>query len=192
MSDLGNKSDLAWQAFRYISDEMSSAERDQFEELLAVDQRAREEVAQAVELSQAVALAQDAVVLPSPWATVSSWQIWSSRVRWMLVGTAACLLVVGVIKLMQPSDDMLATRPSAATQSLAAAWVDSQHLAEDADLASLDVSEQESAADDDVEDLTAIDDAIAADELAVPGWLLAAVSGERVTAPEAVPGALEN
>ena len=46
--------DLDWLAFRYISNEMTGAEAESFEQRLADDQSAREAVARAVDLSQAV------------------------------------------------------------------------------------------------------------------------------------------
>ena len=50
-----NDANLLWHAFRYIADELSADETEQFEARLADDQVAREAVARAVELSQAIA-----------------------------------------------------------------------------------------------------------------------------------------
>lgn len=188
MSHLYDKSELTFQAFRYISEEMTSDEREQFEELLAASQEAREEVAVAVELSQAVALAQSHHELARP----TAWATWSNRVRWMLVGTAACLAVVGMSKLLEPSGESIAERPSAAAQSLAVAWLDSQDLTDEA-ISSEDETDQDATATEPtVDDLTASEEVVVAEDVAVPGWLLAAVSSERVKAPEEARGALEN
>ena len=51
---LENKTELFWQAFRYVGDEMTPAEASEFEAELADQQTAREAVARVVELSQLV------------------------------------------------------------------------------------------------------------------------------------------
>jgi len=55
--------ELDWLAYQYVAGEFSHAERDSFEERLAIDQAAREAVAAAVELSSAcrAAFAADSV-----------------------------------------------------------------------------------------------------------------------------------
>jgi hypothetical protein len=101
-------------ALRYVGDEMSPAERSDFEDLLADNQSAREAVAEAVQLFAAVPLAfdgsafessarvaastepnrepQDTVQLRQPSLRRTS-HIWR-RAGWVALGAAACLLVV--------------------------------------------------------------------------------------------------
>ncbi|HEY5311499.1 MAG TPA: hypothetical protein VIK18_03235, partial [Pirellulales bacterium] len=49
-ADNHTPAEVFWQAFRYASDEMTAAEREAFDTLLAADQSAREAVARVVEL----------------------------------------------------------------------------------------------------------------------------------------------
>jgi hypothetical protein len=82
------ETDFHWQAFRYISGEMPLDEVVAFEELLLVDQIARDAVASAVELVQAV-------------ATIGPESLRKSRIRpvpWLVtVAAAATLLALATI-----------------------------------------------------------------------------------------------
>lgn len=85
----GSPHDLTWVAFRYVSGEMDAEEASAFEGQLSQDQRAREAVAEAVELAGAVVLASSgtADVLP----------IRRRRARfvaWLAAGVAACAAFV--------------------------------------------------------------------------------------------------
>lgn len=122
------QSDLDWTAFCYAASELSESETAAFESLLAEDQAAREALARAVELSQAVASAEtmQPVVI-----TRSRSFIWSRRLTWMAVGSAASLLVA-VLWSGSGVGSRLQTRfsgqpeSSTATHELAAAWVGQQ------------------------------------------------------------------
>lgn len=90
--------DLDWLAFCYIADELSPADEEAFERRLADDQRAREAVARAVDLTMAVAAAGAA---PSPRTTPASGAIgiWrraslASRLAWTAIAASACLAAV--------------------------------------------------------------------------------------------------
>lgn len=159
--------DLAWLAFRYVADEMAGDELVSFEQLLLNDQRAREEVAKAVELTQAIATVPAEVSLPARSPS------WSYRLSWMAVGTAACLAVVAALEFLKQSEAPLASKPAEDTQNLAAAWVGSQHAFADesasdstgehsSEFVGTELAEHEVATDED---------------MSVPGWVLAAVGG---------------
>jgi hypothetical protein len=64
MNDFHPTDDLDWQAFAYWADELSPADRLEFEQRLADEQTAREALARVVELSQAVIVAES-LVTPS-------------------------------------------------------------------------------------------------------------------------------
>lgn len=133
MTNEDRNEQLHWDAFRYISGEMNGGELASFEALLAEDQRARQAVAQSVELTQAAraALAPDPVV-------VSSRR--SAAVRWwygIAIGAAACLAVMFVVSRFQQADNTTAAtgpqgrehaereaseRETASSRALAARW----------------------------------------------------------------------
>jgi hypothetical protein len=81
---------LEWSAFCYAAGELSPAEAAAFEELLAQDQSAREALARAVELTQAVVSAESLVPVT---VARSQSSVWTRRLSWMAVGSAASLLV---------------------------------------------------------------------------------------------------
>jgi hypothetical protein len=113
-------SDLDWQAFVYVSGEMSPAESESFEELLGVDQSAREAVAATVKLLSKMAAASPADVTAAPRPP--------NRQRYISVAiAAAAALVVVSISLTQrePAD----TDP---VRELVSLWVDSDGTTGDA------------------------------------------------------------
>src|SRR5687767_2601083 len=95
---MNNDQELLWLAFRYVSDELSAEEVEQFEERLAVDQAAREAVAEAVLMCEAVsagaAIAPVGTVTPS----IAVYRSWRQHAGWAAVGAAACLLLVLAIR----------------------------------------------------------------------------------------------
>lgn len=86
--------ELAWEAFCYVSGEMTFAEEDVFEQRLAEDQAAREAVAEAVSIVQGVQAAErwqaaQVQAFPQPasrWTRVAAWS--------SLAAVAAAVLVM--------------------------------------------------------------------------------------------------
>jgi hypothetical protein len=117
---------LDWEAFRYIANEMTSAEVAAFEQLLATDQAAREAVATAVEISQTIHTAES--LATTPIATAVS-PAWFAPVAWASLGAAACLAIVGLSShiFLSTPQKMIGNAPASA--ALAEAWSE-QSLAE--------------------------------------------------------------
>src|ERR1700679_1863568 len=92
---LQDETELFWQAFRYVGEEMTLGEATDFEVQLANDQPAREAVARVVELSQLVLAAapeqSPAAMFVSP---ALRRRVWMQPVGWIAVGAAGCLAVV--------------------------------------------------------------------------------------------------
>lgn len=155
--------DLDWLAFQYVSEELSAEEAAHFEDRLAVDQSAREAVAEAMLLRQAISAGAR---IAEPARASRSWY---EHAGWAAVGAAACL---AVIVMLRPSSRPapIAQRPQPASLTsaeLALAWALSgpQVAAEPAE-ANLD------------EDSTLAADVREIDrEFVVPAWMLEAVSG---------------
>lgn len=89
------ENELEWRAFLYVSGEMSAEEHDAFEDRLAIDQEAREAVAQAVDLIGQVAVVQLVPVTEqkSPPARRTA------RVLGIIASIAAALLVGLVLSI---------------------------------------------------------------------------------------------
>jgi hypothetical protein len=94
-----------WQAFRYASDEMTAAEREAFEHVLAADQSAREAVARVVELEGLVRTAESAPVeiggRPLSVLPIER-NYWLQPLGWVALGAAACLAVVMAFQAWWP------------------------------------------------------------------------------------------
>jgi hypothetical protein len=89
------RNELEWQAFCYLSGEMSPAEAERFEARLEGEQEAREALARAVELTQVVAAAESQcgeLVTPASSGKAG----WGSRLAWMAVGGLASLVIAMV------------------------------------------------------------------------------------------------
>lgn len=169
MNSCDEPQDLTWLAFRYISDEMTAEEQAAFEERLACDQQAREELAQVVELAQAAAVRPQVV-------TVTAAHSWSGRLGWMLSGTVACLLLISVVEGWQRyraelaglfrggSDRSLVE--SLQPEGLALAWASAQSAGE-----TLSVVDSEPT-------VVAVNEPLEA-PVEVPDWLLAAVTAQQ-------------
>ena len=175
MSNDINKNDLDWAAFCYAAGELDSEAAEQFEARLADDQRAREALARAVELTQTVAAAESQVgdfVVPAATATTA----WNSRLSWMAVGGLASVLVAllwsGVVG---PTWQSAKQQINAGTQySLALAWQQTGN--EIANVKAAGMWPTVSADDD--EDFVGSDrgfDEGGLDE--APSWMMAAVYG---------------
>ncbi|MAG92837.1 MAG: hypothetical protein CMJ48_03710 [Planctomycetaceae bacterium] len=174
MSD-SEKNDLDWLAFRYVAAEMTRAEAESFETLLADEQSAREAVAVAVELTQAVAY-----VVPVPAAASRA----SVSVRSYYAAFLAVAAAVAAGLLFAFSTPMrtqqLAQRDVTADleetggivpRELVEAWTEAE-LAYDDD--STVEALVELAQNDVVVDLASV----GRTELDVPDWLVAAVAVE--------------
>lgn len=150
--------DLDWQAFLYVSGEMSADESQAFEMRLADDQAAREAVAAAVEIATAVSNASAVCVAAAPVP---------DRRRRNLAAVAAALAVCASCAFwLARSADERQRVDGAGLPDLLALWIDPETDWRDDD------EDGTVAADDD------------ADELAVPDWMLAAVGGTEIPAEE--------
>lgn len=155
--------DLEWLAFQYVSEELSAEVAAHFEDRLAVDQSAREAVAEAMLLWQTIAAGAR---IAEPARTSRSWY---EHAGWAAVGAAACLAVIVVLRSW-PQPAPIAARPQAAgvaSTELALVWAqrDSYAAAEASDVV---VDEDHGLA----VDVREIDR-----EFVVPAWMLEAVSG---------------
>jgi len=137
--------DLAWQAYLYVSGEMTPAASSKFEERLAADQDAREAVAQAVDLWSMLAAAPQAAVPARP-------------VRRQRSAIAAVLATMAALIGVFFSLNRGPSAPEGeATGDLVSLWTASQDLS------------------DDETDGTGTDQVGDQDELTVPGWMIAAL-----------------
>jgi anti-sigma factor RsiW len=168
-----NKSDLDWLAFCYAAGELDAPAAEQFESRLADDQRAREALARAVELTQTVAAAESQCgdfVVPAATAKTA----WNSRLSWMAVGGLASVLVAllwsGVVG---PTWQTARQRLTAGTQyNLAMAWQQTGHEIANVKAAGM----WPSVSADDDEEFVASDSSF--DEGGfneAPSWMMAAV-----------------
>jgi ferric-dicitrate binding protein FerR (iron transport regulator) len=138
--------DLEWQAYLYVSGEMSPPAVLQFEERLADDQAAREAVAQAVELWTLLAANPQSAI---PTTVTRSHR---SAILAALTTVAALVIVFFSVNRRQPP-----TQDGEPASELVSLW-----------------TETDEAAEDDV-DAMAADAPGEADDLTVPGWMIAAL-----------------
>src|SRR5690349_6967225 len=83
-----DRADVNWLAFQYVNEELSAEDALHFEDRLAVDQSAREAVAEAMLLLQAIS-AGARIAKPA-----QASRSWYEHAGWAAVGAAACLAVV--------------------------------------------------------------------------------------------------
>lgn len=154
-----DRDDLDWLAFRYVSNEMTGAEIESFEQRLADDQSAREAVARAVDVSQAVsATRNDVIPIPSDHSPLTNLRSPVRRVRQIRwIAAAAASLAAGVLLYHT-------FRGSSDLSSLAKVWA--KHFRQEA----IDMPDAGLLADS--EDAMAIDED---DDLTVPAWMIEAV-----------------
>lgn len=148
--------ELAWQAFRYVAEEMSSEERAAFEVSLENDLAACEALAHAVELTTSVAMVErftPAKVQSAHAVAAQSYQ----RLTWLAAG----VLAIAGLGLFVTRSGMFR---STADDKLAAAW-----SAVQTDW-STDVTDDANSTDE-------FEFAEAADVPVAPSWMLAAVRG---------------
>jgi negative regulator of sigma E activity len=120
-----DETELFWQAFRYVGQEMTPDEAADFEVRLASDQAARETIARVVELSQLVlAVAPERSPAEEFVSPVLQSRAWMQPVGWIAVGAAACLAVVMAYQSWIPvsGPTQLASLAPGSTGDLALAW----------------------------------------------------------------------
>jgi hypothetical protein len=172
MSQHRQQEPLAWLAYRYVADELSVGEAADFEERLAVDQAARETVAEVVRLSAAVqALPSDAFydreLAPS---------VWRQRACWAALGAAACLLLTLGAQFLLGRASPTGNQARGEPTPLALAWAEAHSAAGD----SSEVDQQDDSFDASQAMLgEPTDDAATWD---APDWLLDAVDDARQSA----------
>ncbi|HEX8200581.1 MAG TPA: hypothetical protein VF590_08840 [Isosphaeraceae bacterium] len=96
------ETDLPWLAFRYVAGELAGVEAAAFERRLDADQRAREAVAEAVELAGAVALLGPDVLAFRPAGPPRPRPV-RAALGWMAAGAAACLAAVAGLRALAPT-----------------------------------------------------------------------------------------
>ncbi len=164
--------ELDWSAFCYAAGEMTADEAAAFEARLADDQAAREALARAVELTEVVASAES---LAPAVVVRSQASVWTKRLTWMAIGSAASLLVALV---WSGAWSWLASETVASAEQarLAAAWSQTrQELAEsDSDLWYPRHFAASEAEEPDAVLPTPVDDADLLDSV-TPTWMTAAV-----------------
>ncbi|MGC3969424.1 MAG: hypothetical protein QM775_19315 [Pirellulales bacterium] len=174
--------DLTWSAYQYAAGELDAAAAAAFEERLAVDQSAREALAEAVSLSEAVCAAYEQLpasyVMPASRVAAPA----DSRlvVGWLATATAACIALAMTWQAFKtPAGDeageVAAAQAEADSQLLAALgpehrWDAPSPLVDE--LAAADnVIHEESVS----EELDASEASTDPMSVAAPDWLLAAV-----------------
>jgi hypothetical protein len=135
-----NSADLFWQAFRYAGDEMTPAERQEFDTLLSANQEAREAVACVIELESLVLSAECTMAKQFAVGQLSDGQVsangqlddacqthadklqlaaasepsyWMQPVGWISLGAAACLAAVMAFQSLGPASRPLGVGPTA-------------------------------------------------------------------------------
>ena len=168
-------------AFRYLAEELSVAEREQFELQLATDQAAREAVARMVEYSSAIRLAivsqareLGGVALPQRREEGTSRSAAATAVA---IGSSLALLLAIAMWLppFEVRDGVGESSSSGDSQvtELALAWAETRSQIRSA---------HEVAVDDEwtaelPEGLSDLDESAEATHFQAPGWMLAAVAG---------------
>jgi hypothetical protein len=185
-------SDLDWRAFLYVAGELDDAQRDAFEEELAVDQSAREAVARAVELSQMMSAAHELeriVQRSSPLGVPSARRghsAWLRPVAYMSAGAAACLALVALGSFWSELSWPGTVTADQNTLALARAWSSAREEQADHEkgldneLARLEAQEAELA----IGNMRLDDEALELDGLPAPSWMLSALATEGEPADE--------
>lgn len=170
MSDeLNPQSELEWQAFLYVSNEMSAEEAVAFENRLAEEQAAREAVVAAVELTARVA-ATKPVAQPIPARQAQSLR--QTRMRAFMVALVLLVAASAAILLgpwgagdgKNGSNSVVSGDGSSQARSLLELW-----------------NKPDGATDELLGDN---DDSIAGDDLTVPGWMFTALAPKKASPEE--------
>lgn len=189
---------IDWQAFCYVSNELSAEERLAFEESLAIDQVAREALARAVELTRAVAAAESQ---ESPLATplesavvIKAGSNWTRRISWMALGAAASLLAAVLLSNFGDADSvstLVNPHGDQSNRELASAWSETR-----ADLAPRETSWSSSELSELTEELAtayaSADESAEAVAAETPSWMTAALLAQAEQAPETSLDVLKN
>lgn len=178
--------ELDWQAFRYISGEMTPDEAAAFEDRLSEDQPARDAVCAAVGLSQTILAAETLAVradlAAAPMPACQAQAKWSLKARWFALGAAACWFLVIAIGAWRLPD-----APQSVSAELAQAWSDQMGTIELP--AETEATAQESFEVQSIETDEPLDPVLAAE---VPGWMVEAVHSLQIGDVEGRdPGVLE-
>jgi hypothetical protein len=168
-----SRQDLDWQAFLYLSGEMSPSEAAAFECLLAEDQEAREAVASGAGLMGAVTAASGSVAEPpAPLPAQTAGRhlpklVAATAIAALLfVGASLFLARHGASPTQELSDDRLPDLNAVELRDFLAHWDDSARSIWNG-------GDEE---DEEVERVAPGDES---DALDVPGWMLAAVESGR-------------
>jgi len=177
--------DLRWRAFAYISEEMPVDDRAAFEELLAVDQTAREAVAEAVAFNATVRAACTVEVASTNLATRKRFPgpVWS-LISCGAIGVSLCLLLVLFSSFRDPSDKPVAP---VASSELAITWSQLQGVSLDESLPwsdAADPSAEEALLEPSVDVASLADASLDADDLDTPSWMTAALQGAAAQKPK--------
>lgn len=133
LADQANLSDYEWLAFQYLSDELNSQQRTEFEEALATVPAAAEAFQAMVAISQQLLTVVDSHTDQANIKSVASLErkaivgsgAPSKTVRWLAALAAAVLLVIGLSQLFAPigSDSKLANQEADVTgDQMAELW----------------------------------------------------------------------
>ncbi len=163
---------LDWDAFRYITDEMTSVEVEAFEKQLSTDQASREAVADAVELVQAMASSSEHDKVSVATRERSHSRV--SRLAWMTLGAVACLALMSVAQgwLNHGSDGGNQPQlPSVASGELAQLWSEARDDSPEDEWRSEWLAEEEESFP-----VGSYDES--EDGSSAPSWMLAAVSSQ--------------
>lgn len=172
------ESDLLWDAFRYVADEMSADEVDAFEQSLAENQSAREAVVRAVQVTQAVASVAADGVAESVEAVASR----TSSSRFVAVALSVCLLLAAGLYVGSGFDSQTAEENTVfntdGVGDLVAIWSNSENALDEMTDSSLPVTnENKESTSLAMTELAMTDfDDQTADAYDVPGWMLAGVA----------------
>jgi hypothetical protein len=206
--------DREWQCLRYVLGEMSAAETEAFEELLATDQETRERAASCVALVGSLfsaieprSKARPAVVS----ANSKSARVAGHRGRWSFAAAVAvCVAAIAglyvfahksprsfespyVGRTLDGGDGLVAMWSELLSDSTVDPDAPEMSLSEHPGQPMLDESEDELVAEDDRPAEAAGEPEQAAKDFQVPGWLIAAVSNdEKHDSDNSVPEVREN
>lgn len=164
---------LNWLAFRYLSNEMSAAERDAFEQRLLTDTEALETLARTVQLTEAVAAVRAETIETGRVSQPARRRRWVRSVRWMAAAAAACVLGILVLRSFHDrgsfpkAPDDRGSLDRRATASVATVWAESE-LRQRPDFG------QGSEENGDFEE-SMVQDGADEGQFAVPAWLLEVV-----------------
>lgn len=150
--------DLELLAFGYLHEELSAEETAAFEQRLAEDQRVREALAHAVELSHACRAA-----LATP-VTSNQTGNWVSIAGWVVAGVAAAIAVFATVQsAYPPANSSVEDSATKINSELISAWSESSDWNEQETLA----SEESPIVPSELAEFEFIND--------TPGWMLSAV-----------------